>query len=48
MMWRCPAIEKGVVIYDNGVIRPCCVIDWSYQKPIEFINDKNRFLDLYN
>jgi sulfatase maturation enzyme AslB (radical SAM superfamily) len=44
--WRCPAIERGVTIYDDGVIRPCCVIDWSYSKPISEINNPNRFSDL--
>jgi len=45
--WRCPAIEKGVAIYDNDVIRPCCKVSWDYYKPIELINDPNRFMDLY-
>lgn len=46
--WRCPAIDNGVTIYDNGAIRPCCVIDWSYSKPIEDIHKPNRFQDLYS
>lgn len=45
--WRCPAIDRGVTIYDDGVIRPCCVIDWSYSKPITEIRNPNRFKDLY-
>lgn len=46
--WRCPAIEKGVAIYDDEVIRPCCMIDWRYSKPVSLIKDKNRFIDLYS
>ena len=45
--WRCPAIDRGVTIYDNGSIRPCCVIDWSYSKPISEISNPDRFKDLY-
>jgi sulfatase maturation enzyme AslB (radical SAM superfamily) len=45
--WRCPAIETGIAIYDNNVIRPCCKISWDYYKPIESIKDSNRFIDLY-
>jgi len=45
--WRCPAIDRGVTIYDDGVIRPCCLIDWSYSKPITEIRNPNRFKDLY-
>jgi len=45
--WRCPAIDRGVTIYDDGVIRPCCVIDWSYSKPIAEIRNPDRFKDLY-
>ncbi len=45
--WRCPAIEKGVAIYDNDVIRPCCKVSWDYYKPITLITDPNRFMDLY-
>lgn len=44
--WRCPLIERGVTIYDDGVIRPCCVIDWSYSKPITEISNPSRFTDL--
>lgn len=46
MTWRCPDIERGVVIYDDGNIRPCCVIDWSYSKPITELSNPNRFEDL--
>ena len=46
--WRCSAIDRGVTIYDDGIIRPCCVIDWSYSKPITEIRNPNRFKDLYN
>lgn len=46
--WRCPAIEKSVVVYDNDVIRPCCVIDWAYSKPVTDITKRDRFTDLYN
>jgi sulfatase maturation enzyme AslB (radical SAM superfamily) len=45
--WRCPAIDRGVTIYDDGVIRPCCAIDWSYSKPIAEIRNPDRFKDLY-
>jgi len=45
--WRCPNIDNGVTVYDDGVIRPCCVIDWSYSKPIDEIRNPNRFQDLY-
>ena len=45
--WRCPAIDNGVTVYDDGVIRPCCVIDWSYSKPIADIHNTDRFQDLY-
>lgn len=45
--WRCPAIDNGVTVYDDGLIRPCCVIDWSYSKPIEDIHNPDRFQDLY-
>lgn len=45
--WKCPAIDRGVTIYDDGVIRPCCVIDWSYSKPISEIRNPDRFKDLY-
>jgi hypothetical protein len=45
--WRCPAIEKSVVIYDNDIIRPCCVINWKYSKPVADIVYNDRFLDLY-
>ena len=45
--WRCPAIDNGVAIYDNDIIRPCCKIDWSYWKTISSIKDPNRFIDLY-
>ena len=45
--WRCPAIDRGVTIYDDGLIRPCCVIDWSYSKPISEIRNPDRFKDLY-
>jgi len=44
--WRCPAIERGVTIYDNGVIRPCSSIDWAYSKPISEVLNPNRFSDL--
>ena len=46
--WRCPAIDNAVTIYDDGVIRPCCVIDWKYSKPITEIRNPDRFKDLYS
>ena len=47
MTWRCPNIESGIVFYDNGVIRPCGVINWSYSKPVSETSNPDRFLDLY-
>jgi sulfatase maturation enzyme AslB (radical SAM superfamily) len=46
--WRCPAIDNGVTVYDDGRIRPCCVIEWEYSKPIADIHKTDRFQDLYS
>ena len=40
MTWTCAAIDHGVTFYQNGTIAPCCLIDYSYRKPIsELRND---------
>lgn len=38
--WTCAAIDHGVAFYQDGSIRPCCMIDYTYSKPItELRND---------
>jgi len=40
MTWTCAAIDHGVTFYQDGKIRPCCLIDYTYSKPIsELRND---------
>ncbi len=43
--FNCKAITNAITILPNGRIAPCCVIK-NYSKPIELLNDKNRFVDL--
>lgn len=45
MTWTCAAITNGVTFYSNGTIAPCCLIDHSYRKPIDTLN-QNPFNDL--
>jgi len=40
MTWTCAAIDHGITFYQDGKIRPCCLIDYTYSKPIsELRND---------
>ena len=40
MTWTCAAIDHGVVFRQDGRITPCCLIDYTYSKPIsELRND---------
>lgn len=48
MPWSCAAIDHGVTIFPNGKIGPCCHISPDYLKPIEELNNPNRFKDLYS
>jgi organic radical activating enzyme len=45
MTWTCAAIDHGVTFYQNGTIAPCCLIDYSYRKPIADIGD-DPFADI--
>lgn len=46
MTWQCPAITNGVAVFPDGKIRPCCQVSAEYSKPIEEINNPNRFIEL--
>jgi len=45
MTWTCGAIDHGVVFHSNGTIAPCCLIDYSYRKPVELLT-QDPFQDL--
>ena len=47
-IWGCPAIDHGVAIFPNNIIRPCCQASPSYGKPLEMISDPEKFKDLKN
>ncbi len=38
MSWHCAAIDHGVMIDSNGKIAPCCMIDYSYRKPLSSLS----------
>lgn len=46
MTWQCAAIDHGVAIFPNGKIGPCCQIQADYLKPIDILNQIDRFADL--
>jgi molybdenum cofactor biosynthesis enzyme MoaA len=48
MSWQCDFIDHGIAIFPDGRIRPCCQTDSSYSKPLNQINNPNRFADLKN
>jgi len=43
--WTCAAITNGVTLHSNGTIAPCCLIDYTYRKPISTLG-QNPFKDL--
>ena len=45
MTWTCAAIDHGVTFCQDGKIRPCCLIDYTYGKPISELGN-DPFSDL--
>jgi sulfatase maturation enzyme AslB (radical SAM superfamily) len=46
VMFDCKAITHAVTFLPAGQIAPCCVIKENYSKPIELLQNQNRFDDL--
>lgn len=46
MTWQCAAIDHGVTVFPNGKIGPCCQVRSDYLKPIQLLNNSDRFADL--
>ena len=44
--FKCAFLEHGVTFYSDGMVGPCCQIDYNYREPNEHIRDKNRFSNI--